>query len=550
MGHSGPHPQSSPYGWGAPGIGHPQCMPGTRVGPPRVWAPPFPHIGSPWAPLWDPQTSQRTPRLSQTPPILVHPRHLQTLTDTPRIKPLLRDPQVPLLSTPRSPRAPPIQGHPYGPLSLTGTPGPPRPPLRAGSPRAPLPPSGSHLRRAVPRWGDQWAPPLLHRQPPELRRCGAAPQLSLIGQAELRHRNAWGGGGGGAAGGAQRAGWDCWGRPGGLWGRALTGAEALTAREDLPEQQRQRVHIGLQQRAAPPAQVQTLIQDLGGQIALRARLHRTEGLRWGYGGVTVGLRWGRAYSSTVLTAVLCLQQHRAHSGAMLAPKPSLHQGCTHTTAMLAPGLHLQQGLSCTKALLAPKPHLHQSHACLHQSHTCTRATLAPEPHLHQSHTCTKATLAPKPCLLAPKPHLHQSHTCTKAMLACTKAMLACTKATPAPKPYLHQSHAHTKAMLTPGLCSHHGHACTKATLTPGSLSHTAARHASGPSSPHPSPPPPPRPPCGHPADVRRSLPAAAVSAGRQRHGEPEVPDGARAVVAHQHVLTAEVAVHHAGFVQP
>lgn len=210
MGHSGPHPQSSPYGWGAPGIGHPQCMPGTRVGPPRVWAPPFPHIGSPWAPLWDPQTSQRTPRIPQTPPILVHPRHLQTLTDTPRIKPLLRDPQVPL-STPRSPRAPPIQGHPYGPLPLTGTPGPPRPPLRAGSPCASLPPSGSHLRRAVPHWGDQWAPPLLHRQPPELRRCGAAPQLSLIGQAELRHRNAWGGGGrqgglsgpGGIAGGGR-----------------------------------------------------------------------------------------------------------------------------------------------------------------------------------------------------------------------------------------------------------------------------------------------------------------------------------------------------------
>ena len=217
----------------------------------------------------------------------------------------------------------------------------------------------------------------------------------------------------------------------------------------------------------------------------------------------VGLRWG--YGGAVLIAALCLQQCCAYSSTVLTAGP-----------------------------------------CLHQSQACTRAALTPQPCLHQGCIYNRVFLAPKPCL-------HQSHTCTKAMLACTKAMLACTKATPAPKPYLHQSHAHTKAMLTPGLCSHHGHACTKATLTPGSLSHTAARHALGPSSPHPSPPPlspPPRPPCGHPADVRRSLPAAAVSAGRQRHGEPEVPDGARAVVAHQHVLTAEVAVHHAGFVQP
>ena len=294
----------------------------------------------------------------------------------------------------------------------------------------------------------------------------------------------------GAAGGAQRAGWDCWGRPGGLWGRALTGAEALTAREDLPEQQRQRVHIGLQQRAAPPAQVQTLIQDLGGQIALRARLHRTEGLRWGYGGVTVGLRWGRAYSSTVLTAVLCLQQHRAHSGAMLAPKPSLHQGCTHTTAMLAPGLHLQQGLSCTKALLAPKPHLHQSHACLHQSHTCTRATLAPEPHLHQSHTCTRA-------ILAPKPHLHQSHACLHQSHACLHQSHTCTRATLAPKPCSHQSHAYTRTMLTPRPRLHQSHSHTRLTLTHRSPA-CIGSVLPAPLTPPPLPPPPPPmwSPCG------------------------------------------------------
>lgn len=207
MGHSGPHPQSSPYGWGAPGIGHPQCMPGTRVGPPRAWAPPSPRIGSPWAPLWDPQTSQRTPRLPQTPPILVHPRHLQTLTDTPRIKPLLRDPQVPLLSTPRSPRAPPIQGHPYGPLPLTGTPGPPPttptcrvppclpPPI--GVPPAPCGATlGGSVGAAAPPPPTAGAAPLWGCPPTQPHRPGGTPAPERLG----------GRGGGGRGGSAGRVG--------------------------------------------------------------------------------------------------------------------------------------------------------------------------------------------------------------------------------------------------------------------------------------------------------------------------------------------------------
>ena len=274
-----------------------------------------------------------------------------------------------------------------------------------------------------------------------------------------------------------------------------------------------------------------------------------------------------------------LHQGHADTTAMLTPQPCSHHSHADTTAMLTPWPCSPHSHAHPMAMLTPQPCSHQSHAhptamltprpCSHQSHAHTRAMLTPQPCSHQSHAHPTAMLTPQPCshqghahptaMLTPGPCSHHSHADTTAMLTpqpCSPHSHAHTTAMLTPEPCSPHSHAHPMAMLTPQACSHQGHAHTTAMLTPNQFMHQSHAHTRLILTPqpstlwvHPAPLSSLHPP-SHPSDVSHSLPAAAVSAGRQRHGEPEIPDGAGAVLAHQDVLAAEVAMHHAGFVQP
>lgn len=132
-------------------------------------------------------------------------------------------------------------------------------------------------------------------------------------------------------------------------------------------------------------------------------------------------------------------------------------------------------------------------------------------------------------------HVHRGKACTRVMLAHT------------PGPTLHQGRACT--CTSPPL--HYGCpcTCTRVWLAPGLLLHLRTALPAARGGPIPVPPATP----SYPRHLADGHDVAGAGAGlgtrRQRQRQPEVPDGARPVFPHQHVLAAQVPVHHAGLVQ-
>lgn len=144
--------------------------------------------------------------------------------------------------------------------------------------------------------------------------------------------------------------------------------------------------------------------------------------------------------------------------------------------------------------------------------------------------CARVRPAPGLCM-----HVHRGKACTRVMLAHT------------PGPTLHQGRACT--CTSPPL--HYGCpcTCTRVWLAPGLLLHLRTALPAARGGPIPVPPATP----SYPRHLADGHDVAGAGAGlgtrRQRQRQPEVPDGARPVFPHQHVLAAQVPVHHAGLVQ-